>query len=116
MAGVQGLPRPRWGSGAMPRWGVQGGKAPWSKTNLGFFFGDQFAASQCTEIVKTIFCFCLEVETSESTFHYFLCHTNQFFLNYQHKIRQQDHTIYQFPLEHFKIYVCMSHDLPDYQS
>ena len=24
--------------------------------------------------------------------------------------------MYQFPLEHFKIYVCMSHDLPDYQS
>ena len=28
MAGVQGLPRPWWGAGATPPWGVQGGNAP----------------------------------------------------------------------------------------
>ena len=59
--------------------GGPGGQSPLAEIKFGYF-GDQFAASQCTEIVKTIFfCFGLEVETSESTFHYFLCHTNQFF-------------------------------------
>ena len=66
------------------------------------------------------FCFWLEVETSESTFHYFLCHTNQLKKNNNKttniKSDSQDHKIYQFPSEHFKIYVCMSHNLPDYQS
>ena len=47
-----GPPRPRWGAGAMPRWGVQGG----AENEFGYF-GDQFAAPQCTEIVKTILLF-----------------------------------------------------------
>ena len=50
------------------------GQSPPAENDFGYF-GDQFAASQCTEIVKTIF-FCLEVEASEPTFHYFLYHTH----------------------------------------
>ena len=53
MAGVQGPPRPWWGAGATPRWGVQGGETPQAENEFGYF-GDQFAASQSTEIVKTI--------------------------------------------------------------
>ena len=56
MAGVQGLPRPRWGAGAMPRWGGPGGLSPPAENKF-VYFGDQFAASQCTEIVKTFFFF-----------------------------------------------------------
>ena len=36
-AEVQGPPRPRWGAGATPRWGAQGGDAPRPKMNLSIF-------------------------------------------------------------------------------
>ena len=48
------------------------------RENESGYYGDQFAASQCTEIVKIFFFFCLEVEASEPTYHYFLFHTNHF--------------------------------------
>ena len=34
---VQGPLRPRWGAGAMPLWGAQGGEAPQPKMNLSIF-------------------------------------------------------------------------------
>ena len=34
-AGVHGLPR--WGAGAMPRWGTQGGKAPLAENEFEHF-------------------------------------------------------------------------------
>ena len=51
---------------------------------------------------------------SEPTFHYFLYHPILKTTNI--KSDNQDHKLYSFPLEHFKIYMCMSHDLPYYQS
>ena len=74
MAGVQGPPRPWWGTEAMPCWGVQGGKVPTAENKFGYF-GNQSVACQCTEIAKnTVFC----LEASEPTFHCFLYHANQF--------------------------------------
>ena len=49
----QGPPRPWWGAGAMPCWRVQGGTAPpplLPAENKFWHFGDQFVASQSTEI------------------------------------------------------------------
>ena len=76
MAGVQGSPRPRWGAEAMPCWGVQGRRSPLGPKRI-WVFGDQFVASQCTEIMKNIFV-CVCFEASEPTIHYFLHHTDQF--------------------------------------
>ena len=109
MAGVQGLPRPRLGAGATPRWGGPGGQSPPGQKRI-WVFGDQFAASQCTEIVKTIFFFCLEVEDQNQHFNTFSI--TPIFKTTNIKSDSQDHKIYRFPLEYFKIYVCMSHDLP----
>ena len=67
MAGVQGLTRPRWGAGATFHWGGLWGRSPPAENESGYF-GDQFAVPQCTEIVKTIFFFCLEVEDQNQHF------------------------------------------------
>ena len=100
--------------GQTPCWGVKG-LSPLAENKFGYF-GDQFVASQCTEIMKKKFFFFFEA--SKPTFHYFLQHTNQFFKLPTYKLLSdsQGHKMYYFPLEHFSIYTCMSHDLPDYQS
>ena len=93
------------------------GQSPPAENEFGYF-GDQFAASQCTEIVKTIFFFFFALKLKHQNQHFstFSVTPSNFFKTTNIKSDSQDHKIYQSPLEHFKIYVCMSHDLPDYQS
>ena len=94
--------------------GGPGGQSPLAEIKFGYF-GDQFAASQCTEIVKTIF-FVLALKLKHQNQHFITFSITPIFKTTNIKSESQDHKIYQFPLEHFKIYVCVSHDLPDYQS
>ena len=54
MAGVQGHLGPGGVQGQRPAGGSRGGETPQAENEFGYF-GDQFAASQCTEIVKTNF-------------------------------------------------------------
>ena len=115
MAGVQGLPRPRLGAGATPRWGGPGGQSPPGQKRI-WVFGDQFAASQCTEVVKHFLLLFSALKLKHQNQHFITFSIIPIFKTTNIKLDSQDHKIYQFPLEHFKIYVCMSHDLPDYQS
>ena len=94
---------------------VQGGWSPPAKNKFGYF-GDQFAACRCTEIVKTIFLFLPWTWSIRINISLLSLSHQPIFKTTNIKSDSQDHKNYLFPLEHFKIYVSMSHDLPHYKS
>ena len=58
----------------------------------------------------------LKLKHQNQHFSTFSVTPSNFFKTTNIKSDSQDHKIYRFPLALFKIYACMSHDLPDYQS
>ena len=101
-----------WGPGATPRQGVERGQAPRPKTNLGHLETSLLPLS-AQKLWKPVF---PPLEVEDQNQHFITFSSTPMFKTTNIKADSQDHKIYSFPLEHFKIYVSMSHDLPHYQS